>query len=227
MKLKCYATGSNGNFYILENNRGKQLVLELGIKYIKIITKINYDKTQAILITHNHSDHNFKDNDLKFSNLNIPIIKAENVILNKPLIFGDKDFIVIPLKAYHNVNCVSYLIRCDNKTILFATDTNKITKVSCQIDYLICEVNHIQQNIIDLTMYDYDNEYTHLVQSFKNHHSLEEMENYLQSLNYKPKKLIVIHWSHTKAFDKEKVISTLSKYVEEPIEIAKKGEYIL
>lgn len=227
MKFKCYATGSNGNFYILENSRGKQLVIELGIKYIKIITKINYDKTQAILISHNHSDHNYNNNDVKFSNLNIPIIKPENVILNKPLIFGDRDFVVIPIKAYHNVNCVSYLIRCDNKTILFATDTNKITKVSCKIDYLICEVNHIQKNIINLTMYDKDNEFYHLTQSFKNHHSLEEMEFYLQSLNYKPDKLLVIHWSSTKAFDKDLVVESLGKYIKDPIIIVKKGEYIL
>lgn len=227
MVFKCYATGSGGNFYILENNKGNQLVLELGIKYIKIITKINIDKTKAILISHNHSDHNYKDNDKMFSNLNIPILTSLTATLNKPIVFGDNDFVVIPIKAYHNIECVSYLIRCDDKTILFATDTNKITKVSCKIDYMICEVNHIKESIVKLTMYDDNNEFIHLTKSFKNHHSLESMEDYLSSLNYKPEKLLVIHWSSTKAFNGKEVIDRLSKYITKPIEIVKEGEYKL
>lgn len=223
MKIMCIGTGSKGNCYILTTDNNKQLVLELGLKYNSIITKIDVDNLQGILVSHNHADHLYGNNLEKFSSdFNVPIISPldQKYKVNKTYKIGE--FLVTPLLAVHNAVCYSYLIRVSGKTILFATDTNVIPKVNMKIDILLGEVNHIRELIEEKTMYDDDGIYQHLLKSYKNHHSLEMMEEYLLSLNYKIPQLYIIHYSKTIAFDKDIVINTLENFADK-IEIMEGG----
>lgn len=225
MNLECLGTGSKGNCYLLTNNN-EQLIIELGLKYNQIFSQIDLSKVVGIICTHEHSDHIYGNNLEKAKELGVPIITPldKNYKILKPYKLGS--FIIIPLKAYHNVECYAYVIRVANKTILFATDTNKIPKINLKIDILIGEVNHIRSVIEKITMEDEDNEYAHLLKSYKNHHSLEEMSYYLKSLNYKLD-LYIIHYSKTIAFNEQVVIRGLKPLTNKLFIVKEREKYEL
>ena len=59
MKLKCIATGSTGNCYLLTSNSGETLILDCGIpiKEIKKGLDWNVKDVVGVLCTHKHLDH--------------------------------------------------------------------------------------------------------------------------------------------------------------------------
>lgn len=56
MKLKCLATGSSGNCYILESNIGEKLILDCGIGIKEIKKGLNWDirSVSGVIISHAH-----------------------------------------------------------------------------------------------------------------------------------------------------------------------------
>lgn len=73
MKLKCIATGSTGNCYLLTSSSGETLILDCGIpiKEIKKGLDWNIKDVVGALCTHQHSDHNKSLKD--FINMGIPV----------------------------------------------------------------------------------------------------------------------------------------------------------
>jgi phosphoribosyl 1,2-cyclic phosphodiesterase len=59
MKLKCIATGSTGNCYILTSNGGETLILDCGIPIMEIKKALNWNikDVVGVLCTHHHLDH--------------------------------------------------------------------------------------------------------------------------------------------------------------------------
>lgn len=222
MRLYCYGTGSKGNHYILEADNGEKLAIELGIKYNEIMTHFDLDKTVGILLSHHHKDHDYGKNVEKLKILGLPMLMPETVKLNEKYDLGS--FQVIPIEAIHNVECISFLIKSGDKIILFATDTNFIPKIrGVKIDTMICEINHIQHRSVELLSGDEREELYHLCMSYNNHMGLETMCKYLNNLDYKVKKFLVIHYSTTPAFDREETIAELNELCES-VEIVEKGK---
>ena len=73
MKLKCIATGSTGNCYLLTSNSGETLILDCGIpiKEIKKGLDWNIKDVVGVLCTHKHLDHSKSLND--FKSMGIPV----------------------------------------------------------------------------------------------------------------------------------------------------------
>lgn len=59
MKLKCIATGSTGNCYLLTSNSGETLILDCGIPIKEIKKGLNWNikGIVGVLCTHKHLDH--------------------------------------------------------------------------------------------------------------------------------------------------------------------------
>lgn len=59
MKIKCLATGSTGNCYILTASDGTSLILDCGIPIAEIKRGLGYDMTGVVgaVCTHKHLDH--------------------------------------------------------------------------------------------------------------------------------------------------------------------------
>jgi phosphoribosyl 1,2-cyclic phosphodiesterase len=74
MKLKCIATGSTGNCYLLTSDNGETLILDCGIpiKEIKKGLDWNIKDVVGVLCTHKHLDHSKSLND--FKSMGIPIL---------------------------------------------------------------------------------------------------------------------------------------------------------
>lgn len=67
MKLKCIATGSTGNCYLLTSNSGETLILDCGIpiKEIKKGLDWNIRNVVGCIVSHVHSDHSKSVKDFK------------------------------------------------------------------------------------------------------------------------------------------------------------------
>ncbi len=84
MKLKCIATGSTGNCYLLTSDSGETLILDCGmpIKEIKKDLNWNIRNVVGVLCTHKHLDHSKSVKD--FEAMGIPICKPyETFLMNQ------------------------------------------------------------------------------------------------------------------------------------------------
>ena len=87
MKLKCIATGSTGNCYLLTSNSGETLILDCGIPIKEIKKGLNWNVKDVVgvLCTHKHLDHSKSVKD--FEAMGIPVFAPYRSL--KPMIIGD------------------------------------------------------------------------------------------------------------------------------------------
>lgn len=90
MKLKCIATGSAGNCYLLTSGSGETLILDCGIPIKEIKKGLNWNikDVVGVLCTHKHLDHSKSLND--FNSMGIPVFAP--YISKKPMKIGNGDF---------------------------------------------------------------------------------------------------------------------------------------
>lgn len=83
MKLKCIATGSSGNCYLLQTDNGETLILDcgIGIKEIKKGLNWNIKDVVGVLCTHKHFDHSKSLDNLK--KMSIPVFAPYQRNYNK------------------------------------------------------------------------------------------------------------------------------------------------
>lgn len=86
MKLKCIATGSTGNCYILTSDSGETLILDCGISIKEIKKGLNWDITGVVgaICTHSHQDHSKSVKEL--TNMGIPVYAP--YINSNPMMIG-------------------------------------------------------------------------------------------------------------------------------------------
>lgn len=83
MKLKCIATGSTGNCYLLTSNSGETLILDCGVPISEIKKGLDWNIKNVVggVVTHRHIDHSKSVEDL--INMGIPVFRPY-----KPLIMN-------------------------------------------------------------------------------------------------------------------------------------------
>lgn len=81
MKLKCIATGSTGNCYLLTSDSGETLILDCGIPIKEIKKGLNWNVRNVVgcIVSHIHSDHSKSVKD--FENMGIPVCKPYEALL--------------------------------------------------------------------------------------------------------------------------------------------------
>lgn len=216
LNLKCISTGSTANCYLL-STENETLIIDLGVKYKKLITEIdNMDNIVGAILSHEHTDHNAINGNQRTSDfieqLGIKVISPKNAELYKKYKLGS--FEIIPVNSIHNVVCYGYVIRINNEFIYFATDTKELEKFkNIKIDHFIVECNYCDYLCYEAMMLESTN-ILHMQSIFKNHHSLNSLKTYLESLNYLPKTVITIHKSNTGYFNSNEVYLELKKYAE-------------
>lgn len=216
IELKCISTGSEANCYLL-CTENETLIIDMGIKYTQLITKIdNLDNVVGGVLSHEHTDHNAINGKNRTSDLleqlGIKILSPKNSSVGKKYKLGS--FEIIPTLNKHNVICYGYVIKVNNQIIYFSTDTSKLTKFNnIKIDHFIVECNYCEV-ICSKFMIKSNTNLIHLQNIFDNHCSLDYLDNYIKSLNYKPKTLITIHKSNSGYFDSKLVTTTLKDYAD-------------
>ncbi len=154
MEVHVLASGSDGNCTVIESD-GEAIMIDAGIsckRILSLMEKEGVDKemVKAILITHEHSDH-VSGAGATARKLDIPIVaneatfnasnlgSVEHWVYKSNSCIDIGQFHVTPLPTSHNAiepNC--YLTEVDNKKVLVATDTGKL---SFQIEHALEEAN--------------------------------------------------------------------------------------
>lgn len=219
MTLKCLATGSTGNSYILTSDNEKHLILDAGITIDEIKKGLDFDieNVEGCIISHSHKDHVMSADKIRnFS----PVWKAylsDNKIQHTHL----GSFDLLALKVPHN-GCenVCYVIKVDNQTILYATDFEYIpwNLDKQHINVMLIEMNYQRERITDL-----DEHRIHTVLG----HAEEQTTIDIIKANHKYlRNVYLCHMSRSDALDRELAIQHLTEQIPKYVsaEFIKPGE---
>lgn len=207
MKLKTIASGSKGNCYLLETDKGS-LLIEAGIPIKQIKRTLNYNFSNIIgcLISHEHMDHAKSIKDIAklgidvyasrgtFEALNcvghrfIPMVPKQTKVIG--------EFEVLPFQTEHDaIEPLGFLIRYRDKKLLFATDTCYLRYKFLGLTHLAIECNYVRsimedmlnQGLIDIKR---------ATRTMKSHMSLENLVEFLKANDLsKVQELYLLHLS--------------------------------
>lgn len=151
LDYKVIKSGSSGNAVRVEN-----VMFECGVPF-KDMEKELY-KVKYLIVTHKHSDHlnitTYKKIRKKFPR--IQFIANWDVASRIPIdhITGDetelefRDWIFESFKAVHDVICHGYVMKREDLTILYVTDTSTMEFApKYKYDYFFMESNHDENKI--------------------------------------------------------------------------------
>lgn len=216
--IKVIATGSRGNFYILEVGE-EILLLECGINIKDIKKALNFDLSKVVgcLLTHSHNDHcKTIEEVLKFTDvftskgtkeelqerfqLNRHCFEIEH---NKPFEIGN--FMIVPFNTQHDTKQpLGFLIHHKEiGNVIFATDTYYLKYKFRDIDYALIECNYSEDILQDLPEYR--------ARLLKSHMSLENLKDTLKTWDLsRTKKMVLIHMSDSHG-NSEKFIKEINE----------------
>ena len=156
--LKVLSSGSHGNCYLLQCKE-ETLILELGIKWGDILNGLNYNLgcVCGCLVSHAHLDHSKAiQNAISFglsvySNEEVATIYKGVKVLNlKEKTRIGKEFVVQPIKLFHNVACYGFLIQHEEfGKLVFVTDTNSVPYKFKGVQHWMIETNYSEEILID------------------------------------------------------------------------------
>lgn len=163
MQLKIVNSNSEGNAYILENEK-EALLIECGVNFnkrVKPALNFNIAKVVGCLVTHEHLDHCGYVNQAIAAGINVwasrgtheamgTISSHRTRILHPMIKQSIGKFEVIPFTVQHDAaEPLGFLIRHEDcGVVLFLTDTYYSKYVFKQVNHMIVEANY-DQEIID------------------------------------------------------------------------------
>jgi len=165
MKITCFASSSEGNCYLVENNAGNKLLIEAGLPYSTIRKKllmvgVGINDLSGCLVSHSHSDHaigmkNLSDHLLTYANKETITLyggKKATLLHAWKKIFID-DFTITPFDLDHDVAAMGFIIEDPKEKLLFVIDTKFIrwNLSEFEFDYIMIEANY-DDEIIDMAL---------------------------------------------------------------------------
>lgn len=169
MRLTVIDSGSEGNAYVIQNER-EALLLEAGVSFKKVLPVLEYDvsKVQGVLISHEHGDHSGHINDVLAYGL--PVYASQGTIEGarryiktdyEPIALKQTEarydrlqvggFTVIPFDTKHDANQPNgfYIWHEETGGVLFATDTYYLANRFAGLNNILIECNYSQQQLED------------------------------------------------------------------------------
>ncbi|HHX70666.1 MAG: MBL fold metallo-hydrolase [Miniphocaeibacter sp.] len=236
IKFCSLSSGSSGNAMYVETEKTR-LLIDAGFsgkQLEKLLMNANVlpDSIDAILITHEHTDH-IKGAGVLSRRYNIPIlanektwlamlkkvgkIKEENLIVFKNDIdFSLRDIDIHPFSTYHDsANSCGYIINKDNKKITILTDTGivneRMKNLIAGSDIYLIEANH---DVEMLKNGSYPYSLKQRIASVKGHLSNEDCAFTLgEILTGNQEKVVLAHLSEENNTE-ELAFSTVDKYLQ-------------
>ena len=215
MKLKCIATGSTGNCYLLTSSSGETLILDCGIPIKEIKKGLDWKIKDVVgaICTHQHQDHSKSVADIR--NMGIRVFNPALDIFLDVAHFGD--FTIRPFDlttvdgrwTHTNADgtecpCYGFLIaHKEMGKLLYITDTELIKWRFKDINHILLGVNY------DKDLVDTDNPKANHV--FRGHLSIDTACDFVKA-NYSDslQNVIMCHLSSENA-DRDSFIEKMKK----------------
>lgn len=161
MKFYILASGSKGNATVIECDQGR-ILIDLGIPLSELnrrldIYHLSIEDIDAVLYTHNHSDHLIRD----FKTIDKAKIYATKETFNQPGVnfitpyqgFFVAGFDIFVLPTSHDaVNSVGFIIKDKTQSLAYMTDTGYISDRNISymknMTYYIIEANHNERMLL-------------------------------------------------------------------------------
>lgn len=228
MKLKCIATGSSGNCYLLQADNGETLILDCGIpiKEIKKGLDWNIKDVVGVLCTHQHSDHNKSLKD--FINMGIPVfapyLSLESMKMETEFNIRMFDLTTIDGSWTHTnadgTPCPIYgflITHREMGRMLYITDCELIKWKFRDINHILLGVNY------DKDLVDTDNPKANHV--FRGHLSIDTACDFVKANNSDSlQNVIMCHLSSENA-DKDSFIAKMKNAVNGAnVDVAEQGK---
>lgn len=217
MKLKCIATGSTGNCYLLTSNSGETLILDCGIPIKEIKKGLNWNVKDVVgaICTHSHQDHSLSV--YPFRRMGIPVYAP--YISQKPMAIGSGAFRIQSFDlttvdgrwTHTNADgtecpCYGFLItHKEMGKLLYITDTELIKWRFKDINHILLGVNY------DKDLVDTDNPKANHV--FRGHLSIDTACDFVKANDSDSlQNVIMCHLSSENA-DKDSFIEKMKNAV--------------
>ena len=135
MKFFSLGSGSSGNATLIENE-GHYVLIDVGITQKELLLKlselnIELDMIEAVIFTHSHIDHVrsikcFKD-EIRYGVGGVISLPAKNYLIPyNSYKISSLEIMVLP--ASHDVDTLNFVIKNQNETLVYITDTGYISK---------------------------------------------------------------------------------------------------
>lgn len=240
MKIIVLASGSKGNATYIETSKSK-ILIDAGISYKQvkerlILQGIELTNLDAILVTHEHSDHvshlatiakktNAKIFIAKESLENLSLNILNELSLNKTFFINPEkrytldDITFVPIQLFHDTkNTYGYLFKIDNINIAYITDTGHILPkyyaLLKQMNVLIIESNHDVEMLLNSNR---DYRLKQRILSNKGHLSNDECANIIKEIINNNTKCIVLAHLSEECNTQEIALTTLYKVIKDTI----------
>jgi phosphoribosyl 1,2-cyclic phosphodiesterase len=239
MKLKVLGSSSKGNCCILETETGS-LLLDAGVPFLQIQKALDFDlsNVRGCLITHEHKDHSKAIKDVMKAGIDVYAPTSCSSLMEAGRIhrfykikpgsqFSVGDFIVLPIEAQHDVECLAYLMqyRPTGERVLYATDTYYLKNKFVGLNYIMIECNYCP-DILKANI-----EAGLIPESLKNrllesHFSLENVKGFLAANDLtKVRKVILCHLSDGNS-DAARMVQEIHELTGKDVEVAEPGKEI-
>ena len=191
--IKCLATGSTGNCYLV-NLGGGSIILDAGISVDNIVAEVNLNDVDFAFISHQHKDHSRSFDKLVFRG-----VKCLNGFTNQEFIKSEKlskfggEYQIFQFPIEHGeCNNNGIIIKYDEECILYLTDFSicKYNLHQFKFTQVLIECNYLEEKINpnDIKM----------KRQINTHMSLDGCIKFLKTLNLeKCKEIDLIHMSPT------------------------------
>lgn len=153
MKFALLASGSKGNSFVLRDDQ-TLVMIDCGSTKKHLMNSleqlgISTDDLDALVITHDHSDHvsqirHFKDVNI-YSPVEIPDMDVFQVRAMQKFVIGSLSFTPVPL-SHDALNTTGYVITNGVEKLVYITDTGYVNERYLPLlegaDYIVLESNH-------------------------------------------------------------------------------------
>ena len=213
MTLKCIATSSDGNSFVLTNDNGKHLMIEAGLPLPELKKGLNYDieNWQGLIVSHGHTDHVLSAEKIRRMGITVftPYHYAEHVRIRARI--GDFQIESFPV-PHNGVENRGFFIKADGQTICFMVDLEycpyDLSKLP--INILIVECNYINDLV--------DDNLPNLQHKCLGHCELETTIGIIKNCQKHLRKVYLIHASKGVTMDKERAIKRIKEEIPDYIE---------